>query len=90
MPFMYRVIAHVSAGIMFGQAKKLSSLMSVKFMCDKTFKRSLTRCTKLWAGKLEEVCKVNTKAEVEEAIKIGSVGKDNIPEVSAPMVFTVW
>jgi hypothetical protein len=44
----------------------------------------------LWAGKLEEVCKVNTKAEVEEAIKIGSVGKDNTPEVSAPMVFTVW
>jgi alpha-amylase/alpha-mannosidase (GH57 family) len=37
MPFMYRVISHVSAGIMFGQAQKLSSLMSVKFHVRQNF-----------------------------------------------------
>jgi bacterioferritin-associated ferredoxin len=75
--------ASVSAGIMFGQAEKLSSLMSVKFMCYKTFKRNLAGRTELWAAKLEEVCKANAKAEAEEAIKFGSDGKDNVPEVSA-------
>jgi hypothetical protein len=55
------------------------------------FQAEPDRTHRVWAGKLEEVCKFNAKVEAEDAIKIGSVGKKIIhPKfLQWPMVFTV-